>query len=95
MTKIIFSFMVAAWLLGSWIDQQPDRTHEFTHADAIARANKIEAELAAESERITQTALTECGQNAGYDYFDGWIQCYTHRGHKTKKVRMHVQGKPQ
>jgi hypothetical protein len=56
--------------------------------DAAADAKATQAEQRAQA-RFEKAAQQMCGENAGWKLLEnGSVQCFTKRGHKTRKVQL-------
>lgn len=55
-----------------------------SHRDAVAAEKQAAARV-----RFERAAQAMCGENAGWrELADGAVQCYTHRGHPTRRVSL-------
>lgn len=74
-TAALLFFVLCLGFLGPAID---DNSHE--HAEALDLQRQ---------QRIDFAASKVCGTNAGFEWIDETtIQCYTHKGRKTRKVEL-------
>ena len=78
--------LVALVLATSHYLDWPSEIEAAQDAVAAYKAAKTDQER---QQRFEAAAQQMCGENAGWRLLaDGAVQCFTHRGHKTKKVML-------
>jgi len=86
MKNLLLVLLIAGILSTSYMLDWPSEIEAAQDAAATYRANKAKQ---IDRETLEKAIQTLCGENAGWKLLDdGSVQCYTHRGFKTKKVTL-------
>lgn len=86
MKNLLLVLLIAGILSTSYMLDWPSEIEAAQDAAATYRANRAEQ---IDRETFEKAVQAMCGENAGWKLLDdGSVQCYTHRGFKTKKVTL-------
>lgn len=84
MKNLLLVLLIAGILSTSYMLDWPSEIEAAQDAAATYRANRAEQ---IDRETFEKAVQAMCGENAGWKLMeDGSIQCYTHRGFKTKRM---------
>lgn len=84
MKNLLLVLLIAGILSTSYMLDWPSEIEAAQDAAATYRANRAEQ---IDRETFEKAVQAMCGENASWKLMeDGSIQCYTHRGFKTKRM---------